>query len=103
NGSFLTGDLFNLFETLEVMLLASYALITLGGTNAQLKAPIKYIAINAMSSSSFLTSTAYLYVLTYTSNLADFSEKIAEVGQTPILTVISLLFLLVFSIKSGLL
>src|SRR5699024_6144363 len=28
------GDLFNLFVTFEVMLLASYAFITLGGTNA---------------------------------------------------------------------
>lgn len=103
NGSFLTGDLFNLFVTFEVMLLASYALITLGGTNAQLKASIKYIAINVVSSSFFLIAIAYLYGLTGTLNLADLSEKIAEVGQTPILTVISLLFLLVFSIKSGLL
>lgn len=103
NGSFLTGDLFNLFVTFEVMLLASYALITLGGTNAQLKASIKYIAINVVSSSFFLIAIAYLYGLTGTLNLADLSEKIAEVGQTPLLTVISLLFLLVFSIKSGLL
>src|SRR5699024_2232022 len=100
NGSFLTGDLFNLFVSFDVMLLASYALITLGGTNAQLKASIKYIAINVVSSSFFLIAIAYLYGLTGTLNLADLSEKIAEVGQTPILTVISLLFLLVFSIKS---
>ena len=103
NGSFLTGDLFNLFVTFEVMLLASYALITLGGTNAQLKASFKYIAINVVSSSFFLIAIAYLYGLTGTLNLADLSEKIADIGQTPLLTVVSLIFLLVFSIKSGLL
>src|SRR5699024_4929686 len=54
NGSFLTGDLFNLFVTFEVMLLASYALITLGANKAQLKASIIYIAINVVSSSLFL-------------------------------------------------
>src|SRR5699024_1861882 len=103
DGSFLTVDLFNLVVTFEVMLLAFYALITLGGTNDQLKASIKYIAIDVVSSSFYLLAIAYLYGLTGTLNLADLSEKIAEVGQTPILTVISLLFLLVFSIKSGLL
>src|SRR5690625_2294477 len=50
NGSFLTGDLFNLFVMFEVMLLASYALITLGATNRQLKESIIYIAINIVSS-----------------------------------------------------
>src|SRR5699024_9916457 len=35
--------------------------------------------------------------------LAHWSERIAEVGQTPIITVISILFLIVFSLKAGLL
>lgn len=103
NGSFLTGDLFNLFVTFEVMLLASYALITLGGTKKQLQESFKYIAINVVSSSLFLIAIAYLYGLLGTLNMAHLSERIAEVGQTPLLTVVSLLFLLVFSIKSGLL
>ena len=103
NGSFLTGDLFNLFVTFEVMLLASYALITLGAKKAQLKSSIIYLAINVVSSSLFLIAIAYLYGMLGTLNMADLSAKIADVGQTPLLTVISLLFLMVFSIKSGLL
>src|SRR5699024_6734759 len=103
NGSFLTGDLFNLFFTFDVMLLASYALITLGGTKAQLRESIKYITINVVSSSLFLIAIAYLYGVLGTLNLAHLSERIQEVGQTPILTVISLVFLIVFSLKSGLL
>ncbi|MEJ8778884.1 Na+/H+ antiporter subunit D [Pseudogracilibacillus sp. ICA-222130] len=103
NGSFLTGDLFNLFVTFEVMLLASYALITLGGTKAQLRESIKYITINVISSSLFLIAIAYLYGALGTLNLAHLSERIDEVGQTPIITVISFVFLIVFSLKSGLL
>src|SRR5690625_3957068 len=103
NVSFLTGDLFNLFVTFEVMLLASYALITLGGDKKQLQESFKYIAINVVSSSLFLIAIAYLYGLLGTLNMAHLSERIAETGQTPLLTVVSLLFLIVFSIKSGLL
>lgn len=103
NGSFLTGDLFNLFVTFEVMLLASYALITLGGARVQLRESIKYIAINVISSSLFLIAIAYLYGTLGSLNMAHLATLIQESGQTPILTVISLLFLIVFSLKSGLL
>lgn len=103
NGSFLTGDLFNLYVCFEVMLLASYALITLGGTKAQLKESIKYVAINVLSSWFFLVAIAYLYGTVGTLNMAHLSERIAEAGQTPLLTVISILFLLVFGLKAGLL
>lgn len=103
NGSFLTGDLFNLFVSFEIMLLASYVLITLGGSKFQLKESLKYITINVLSSWVFLVGIAYLYGTLGTLNLADLSVKVSEVGQTPLLTVISILFLLVFGLKSGLL
>lgn len=103
NGSFLTGDLFNLFVCFEVMLVASYILIMMGSKKVQLKESITYIAINVLSSWIFLVGIAYLYGALGTVNLAHLAERVAEVGQTPLLTTISILFLIVFSLKSGLL
>ncbi|WNS78938.1 Na+/H+ antiporter subunit D [Domibacillus sp. DTU_2020_1001157_1_SI_ALB_TIR_016] len=102
NGSFLTGDLFNLFVCFEVMLLASYALMTLGGEKKQLTEGIKYMLINILSSWLFLLGIAYLYGTLGTLNMAHLSLRIAEAGQPPLLTTISMLFLVVFSLKAGL-
>lgn len=103
NGSFLTGDLFNLYVCFEVMLLASYVLIALGGRKVQLRESMKYLVINILSSWFFLIAIAYLYGTLGTLNMAHLSERIAESGQTPLLTVISIVFLTVFALKSGLL
>ncbi|MFJ8063510.1 Na+/H+ antiporter subunit D [Psychrobacillus sp. NPDC096426] len=103
NGSFLTGDMFNLFVCFEVMLLASYVLVTLGGKKAQLRESIKYVVINILSSWFFLVALAYLYGTLGTLNMAHLSERVAEAGQGPLLTTISILFLIVFSLKAGLL
>ncbi|TDL31796.1 Na+/H+ antiporter subunit D [Jeotgalibacillus sp. S-D1] len=102
NGAFLTGDLFNLFVCFEVMLLASYVLMTLGGEKKQLTEGIKYVLINILSSWLFLLGLAYVYGTLGTLNFAQLSLRIAEAGQPPILTAISILFLAVFSLKAGL-
>ena len=103
NGSFLTGDLFNLFVCFEVMLLASYVLVNFGGKKAQLRESIKYVVINVLSSWFFLVALAYLYGTVGTLNMAHLSERVAQAGQGPLLTTISILFLIVFSLKAGLL
>lgn len=103
NGSFLTGDLFNLYVCFEIMLLASYVLIALGGRKIQLRESMKYLIINILSSWFFLIAIAYMYGTLGTLNMAQLSERIAESGQTPLLTVISIVFLTVFALKSGLL
>jgi multicomponent Na+:H+ antiporter subunit D len=103
NGSFLTGDLFNLYVFFEVFLLASYVLITLGGGKKQLRESLKYVFINIVSSAFFLIGVAYLYSITGTLNLAHLSFRIAEAGQDGLITTIALLFLIVFSLKAGLL
>lgn len=102
NGSFLTGDLFNLFVCFELMLISSYVLISLGGTKRQLRESIKYILINVVSSFLFLLAVAYLYAMTGTLNLAQLSLRVAEAGQDGLMTTVSLLFLIVFSMKAAL-
>ncbi len=103
NGSFLTGDLFNLFVCFEVMLLASYALLVLGGRKVQLKEAFTYVTINVLASWFFLLGIAYLYGAAGTLNMAHLAVRVADSGHDPILTVISLIFLIVFSLKAGLL
>ena len=102
NGSFLTGDIFNLFVCFEVMLVASYVLISLGGTKIQLRESIKYILINTLSSFLFLVAIAFLYAMTGTLNFAHLSIRVAEVGQEGLMTTVAILFLVVFSLKAGL-
>ncbi|MBD2871785.1 Na+/H+ antiporter subunit D [Paenibacillus arenilitoris] len=102
NGSFLTGDLFNLFVCFEVMLISSYALIVLGGTKKQLRETLKYMLINILSSTLFVAAVAYLYGAVGTLNMADLSVRVAEAGQGGVLNAIAVLFLIVFSLKAGL-
>lgn len=102
SGSFLTGDIFNLFVCFEVMLISSYALIVLGGTRKQLRETLKYIMINILSSALFVAAIAYLYGVVGGLNLADLSVRVAEAGQGGVLNVIAILFMIVFSLKAGL-
>ena len=103
NGSFLTGDIFNLFVCFEVMLLASYVLVALGGGKFQLRESLKYVLINVVASWLFLVALAFLYGTLKTLNMAHIAQRVAEVGQDPILTTVSILFLIVFALKAGLL
>ena len=48
NGSFLTGDMFNLYVWFEVMLIASFVLLAMGGKQEQLEGSIKYVVLNLL-------------------------------------------------------
>ena len=57
SGAFLTGDLFNLYVWFEVMLVASFVLMALHRTRAQIEGAFKYVTLNLIASSLFLTGT----------------------------------------------
>lgn len=48
-GAFLTGDLFNLYVWFEVMLIASFGLMVLGGRPIQLDGAVKYGFLNFLA------------------------------------------------------
>jgi multicomponent Na+:H+ antiporter subunit D len=58
--SFLTGDLFNLFVAFEMMLTASYVLITLGGRADQVRSGMTYVVINLIASTFFVAALGLL-------------------------------------------
>ncbi len=101
NGAFTTGDIFNMFVFFEVLLIASYVLIVLGGEKKQLRESIKYVLVNVISSALFVITIALLYSVVGTVNMADIALKITDIGQPGIITVIAVLFLLVFGIKGA--
>jgi multicomponent Na+:H+ antiporter subunit D len=89
NGSFLTGDLFNLFVFFEVMLIASYVLLSLGGEPGQLQESFKYLVLNLLASTVFVASVGILYSVTGTLNMADLALKMAQTEQSGLMTALS--------------
>lgn len=100
-GAFLTGDIFNLFVWFEVMLIASFVLLALGGERAQLEGAIKYVTINLIGSAMFLSAAGILYGVTGTLNMADLSVRLAELDSPVLKTAVAMLLLVVFGIKAA--
>jgi multicomponent Na+:H+ antiporter subunit D len=101
SGAFLTGDIFNLYVWLEVMLISSFGLFVLGGTKEQIDGTVKYAAVNLLATTFFLIAVAYLYGTLGTLNMADLSLLIAERGFDAQLTVIAALFVLALGMKAA--
>ena len=78
SNAFLAGDLFNLYVGFEILLTASYVLMTLGGTGSRIRAGITYVVVSVVSSLLFLIAIAMVYGATGTVTLADLAVKLGE-------------------------
>jgi multicomponent Na+:H+ antiporter subunit D len=101
NGAFITGDIFNLYVWFEVMIIASFILITLGGERAQLKGAIKYVTMNLVSSLFFLAGIGLLYGKTGTLNIADLAQILRSADEAVLINTSAMLFFIAFGIKSA--
>jgi len=99
--AFVTGDLFNLFVAFEMMLTASYVLLTLGGRREQVRSGTTYVVISLLASTLFVTAVALLYSATGTVDLALLSERVASL-QPAVRSAFAVLLVVVFGIKAAL-
>jgi multicomponent K+:H+ antiporter subunit D len=105
SGAFLTADLFNLFVSFEVLLIASYGLLLHGAGSARLRAAIHYVSFNLTGSALFLIAVASLYGVTGTLNMADLAQRVAQLppDSAALARSAGLLLLVVFCVKAALL
>jgi multicomponent Na+:H+ antiporter subunit D len=102
SGSFLTGDLFNLYVWFEVMLISSFVLIALGGTAAQLEGALKYVTLSLLASMLFLAATGIIYGVAGSLNMADLAIHFDTTALPEgLLLALAMLFLVAFGIKSA--
>ena len=100
SNAFLSGDLFNVYVGFEILLAASYVLLTLGGTGERIRAGSVYVVVALLSSVLFLTAIALIYASTGTVNMAQLAVRLAEIDPT-MRVVLQLLLLLAFGIKAA--
>jgi multicomponent Na+:H+ antiporter subunit D len=100
-GSFLTGDIFNLYVWFEVMLISSFVLIALGGHGVQMEGALKYVTLNLIASALFLAAIGILYGVCGTLNMAELSVVLGSGSGRKMHTVLSMLFFTAFGIKAA--
>lgn len=100
-GSFLAGDLFNLYVWFEVMLISSFVLLSLGNERPQLEGAVKYVTLNLLASSLFLAAVGLLYGMVGTLNMADLAVKLRESPRPGVLLTSGALLLGAFGIKAA--
>ena len=102
SGAFLTGDLFNLYVWFEVMLVASFVLMALHRTRAQIEAAFKYVTLNLIASSIIPDCARAALRRDRHLNMADLAAVFGRDDRTRLELVLAMLFLIAFGIKAAL-
>ncbi|MFE7797118.1 Na+/H+ antiporter subunit D [Nocardia sp. NPDC057440] len=100
SAAFLAGDLFNLFVGFEILLAASFVLLTVGATADRIRAGVAYVMVSMLSSLIFLTGIGLAYAATGTLNLAQLAVRMNEVPHGT-RTAIYAVLLVAFGIKAA--
>ena len=100
NGAFLAGDLFNLYVFFEVLLMASFVLLTVGAQPAQTNSGIRYVVLNLLASTVFLVAAGVAYGTLGTLNMAQIAQRL-PLASPAVRTVFAGLLLVGFGSKAA--
>ncbi|MEU0538840.1 Na+/H+ antiporter subunit D [Nocardia sp. NPDC005978] len=100
SGAFLAGDLFNLYVGFEILLAASYVLLTVGATTERIRAGVTYVLVSMLSSLIFLIGIALIYATVGTLNMAQIAERTGVVPDG-IRTAAFAVLLVAFGVKAA--
>lgn len=100
NLAFLAGDLFNLYVGFEVLLVASYVLLTLGASPARVRSGVGYVMVSMASSMVFLFGLAMVYASVGTLNMAHVGLRMEDVPSGTRSAIFAVL-LVAFGIKAA--
>nr|WP_120491726.1 Na+/H+ antiporter subunit D [Corynebacterium lactis] len=98
--AFLAGDLFNMYVGFEVLLVASYVLLTLGASSSRIRAGVSYVMVNMLSSMVFLLAIGLVYQSVGTVNFAHISIRMEEIPDGT-RTAIFAVLLVAFAVKAA--
>ncbi|MFJ9173599.1 Na+/H+ antiporter subunit D [Streptomyces sp. NPDC102360] len=98
--TFLAGDLVNLYVGFEIMLMASFVLLTVGATEPRVRAGSTYVVVSLVSSLVFLCGIAVTYAAVGTVNFAQLAQRMPELPQG-VSTLAEVLLLTVFGVKAA--
>lgn len=101
-GAFITADIFNLYVWFEVLLIASFALMALGGGKRRLAGSMTYVALNLFATLIFLLAAGMVYGASGTLNMGELALIMRSGEAPPGVTPALLLMLLSFAIKAAL-
>jgi multicomponent Na+:H+ antiporter subunit D len=85
-GMTVTGDMFNLYVLLEIASFSAYALISMGKGAAPFAA-FRYMIFGTLGACAYLLGVGYLYIITGSLNMADLSQILVPLYQSPVLFV----------------
>ena len=102
NGAFLAGDIFNLYVWFEVLLMASFVLLSLGNEKEQLIGAVKYMLLSFVASTFLLTGIGMIYAISGTLNMADLAVFVQENKDNSLITVAAMMIMLPFAVKAAL-
>ena len=97
---FSTGDLFHLFVSFEIMLMASYVLLTLDGDEGQVRAGTTYVVINTIESIVLLVAVGLVYASTGTLSMAELPSRLQALPGG-VRDGLGLLLLVAFGLKAA--